>query len=297
MKTAAAAPYLLAPDTSVIAQPWMNDDGTEVGERLNYWDPNTDLQLVREVEVDVDAIRSACLLEDDAAFTLTATWSSPTTRIAGHGPVVELGSHGGLVRAAVAASVRGADVGGRLDLHTRLSLRYCGRNPSQISPRRQGAILWADEDRVALEGGASRFPITVVDFGVSGRYPNSAAWVLEWDSHDLEAPVLGGMRLLVNRSHETLIQNLRTGSSDVRAAAVRSFVIYDAARALIEGALDNERFVDGPESFPENSVGRMLFELLALCWPGVPAASLRARRADDPARYNAELQGYFGVVS
>lgn len=297
MKTPAAAPYLLPPDTSVIPGAWTNHDGTAINERLDHWDPYTDLKLAREVEIDVDSIRAACLLGDDAAFALTSTWHSSTTRIAGHGSVVELGSTGGLLRVVLNISVPGTSVGGRLNLHTRLILRHHGREPSAISPTRQGATLWTDEDRIVLEGGASRFPIAVADFSGSPRYPDTAAWVLEWDTDDFDIPILGGMRLLINGNHETLVQALRTGASDARSTAVRSFVIFDAARALITGALNNERFVEDPETFPDGSVGRMLFELVTLCWPGVPPAALLARSEQDSARFNAELQAYFGVVA
>lgn len=297
MKTPAAAPYLLPPDSVVAAQPWTDEQGSEIGERLDYWDPFTDLNLIRELEIDVDAVRTACLLGQDAAFALAVTWTSTTTRIGGYGPVVELGSNAGLLRAALAVAVPARNVGGRLDLHTRLVLRHPGREPSLISPRRPGATLWSDNDRIALEGGASRFPIAVADFDASLRYPSNAAWVLEWDADDLEAPVLGGMRLLVNNNNDALLLALRTGSSDPRSTAVRAFIIFDTARSLITGALHNERFVEDPEAFPEGSVGRMLFEMLALCWPGVPAVALLARSKDDPARFSAELQAYFGVVA
>jgi len=296
MKTPAAAPYLLPPDSAIVAQEWTNEDGIEIGDRLDHWDPFTDLRLVRTVDVDVDLIRSACLLQEDSAFALTATWSSTTTRIAGQGPLVELGIGGGLLRAALRLEVPGARVGGRLDLNTRLVLRFSGQSPSPISPQRPGATLWTEENRIALEGMASRFPITLTDFSSSARYPASAGWVLEWNHEDLDAPVLGGMRLLVNRSHESLVGALRTGSSDASAASVRSFVTFDVGRGLISGALANDRFVENPDVFTEGSVGRMLSELIALCWPGVPAASLRARSVDDPARFSGELQGYFGVV-
>lgn len=297
MKTAAAAPYLLPPDGAVTAQPWTNEDGVEISERLDHWDPNTDLNLVRVVEIDVDLIRESCLLGRDSALALTATWSSTTTRIAGHGPVVELGTTEGLLRAAMHVEVSGARVGGRLDLNTKLVLRYPGREPSPISPKRLGATLWAEEDRIALEGSAARFPIALADFSGTRLYPDGAAWVLEWDSDDLDAPVLGGMRLLVNKNHDSLLQTLKTGSSDARAAAVRSFVIFDAARSLITGALCNERFVENPEAYAEGSVGRMLFELIALCWPGIPVAALKARSVDESSRFGAELQAHFGLIA
>lgn len=47
--------------------------------------------------------------------------------------------------------------------------------------------------------------------------------------------MLGGMRLLVNSGHESIPDMLRSGSSDPRAAVLRSFVTFDVARSLIAG--------------------------------------------------------------
>ena len=297
MKTPAAAPYLLPPDSVVIAQAWTNEDGIEVGERLDHWDPYTDLELVRVMEIDVDSIRTACLLGDDAAFALTATWtSSTTTRLAGHGPVVELGSNGGLLRAALAVLAPGASVGGRLNLHTRLVLRYPGREPSPISPRRLGATLWTKEDRIVLEGGASRFPIAVADFSGSPRYPDAAAWVLEWDSNDLDAPVLGGMRPLVNGSHETLLQTLRTGTSDARATAVRSFVIFDAARSLGQRRAA-ERTIRGRSRGVSGRLRRQdALRTASSMLAGRPRGRLARSQHGRPSPFRRQLQAHFGVL-
>lgn len=294
MKTPKAVPYLMPPETAVAIQPWSFTDGAEVGDRLDHWDPFVELDLVRIVEVDLDETRRACQLSEHAAFALVATWSSNRTRITGDGTVVELGSLRGTVRTAVALSVPGSEAGGRLALRTRLVLRYPGEYPSPISPRRIGAILWEDEVGLAVEGGAARFPITAADFSAIAYCPDDAAWFLEWDPGDLDAPVLGGMRLLVNSGHESLPQMLRSGSSDPRATVLRSFVTFDVARSLIEGALRSDRFVDDPEGFEDGTIGRMIFELIALCWPGKPVSSLRSRFQEDSALVNAEIQARFG---
>jgi hypothetical protein len=296
VKTARATPYLLPPDSVFAAQPWCIADGVEIGDRVDHWDPFTDLELVRVVEVDLDGVRSSCALPDDAAFAIATTWSSNRTRITGDGPVVELGSLHGLARTALILSVPGALSGGRLILRTRLVLRHPGGSPSPISPRRLGAILWNEETQIALEGGAARFPITAADFKMMPHYPDNAAWVLDWDPDELEAPVLGGMRLLVNTSHESMPDMLRSGSSDPRAGLLRSFVTFDVARSLVSGALRNDRFVDDPEAFEDGTVGRMLFELITMCWPGTQLPALRSRSVDDASRFNAELQARFGVV-
>ncbi|ORB67121.1 hypothetical protein BST47_06025 [Mycolicibacterium tusciae] len=72
--------------------------------------------------------------------------------------------------------------------------------------------------------------------------------------------------------------------------------MFDVARALVLGALGNDRFVESPGAFEEDSVGRMLSDLIATCWPGVPVATLRSRSLDESPRFNAELQARFGVI-
>lgn len=297
MKTPKAVPYLLPPETSVAAQPWCFTDGTEVGDRLDHWDPFVELDMVRIIEVDLDETRAACQLSEHAAFALVATWSSNRTRITGDGTVVELGNLRGKVRTAVALTVPGSEAGGRLTLRTRLVLRYPGEEPSPITPRRIGAILWEEESHLAVEGGAARFPITAADFKAISYCPDDAAWFLEWDPADLDAPVLGGLRLLVNSGHESIPDMLRSGSADPRAAVLRSFVTFDVARSLIAGALRNDRFVEDAESFEEGTVGRMVFELIALCWPGKPIPSMRSRINEDAALINAEIQARFGIIA
>jgi hypothetical protein len=297
VRTAAAPPYLLPPDDAVSVEPWQSFDGTEVGERLEHWDPFTDVELLRAVTVDLDATRLACQLGADSAFALTASWRSDRTRLAGAGDSVELGTLDGRVRAPVALTVPGRSAGGRLDLHVRLVLRTPGGSPSRISPTRCGAILWSDVTRVALEGAGARFPVTAADFTATARLPDSGSWALEWDVEDLDAPVLGGLRLLVNANDEQLLDTLRSGSGDARSSVVRSFVRFDVARSLVHGALRNERFVDDPEVYDDGSVGRTLFELLTACWPGMPVRALRARSIEDPARLDTELQAYLGLFA
>lgn len=296
MKTPKAVPYLLPPDTVIAVQPWCFTDGPELGDRLDHWDPFVELDLVRIVEVDLDETRRNCQLPEDAAFALVATWTSNKTRITGIGTVVELGDLAGTVRTALGLTVPGAESGGRLTLRTRLVLRHPAEEPSPISPRRIGAILWEEQWHVAVEGGAARFPITAADFRTIAQCPNTAGWLLEWDSDDLEAPVLGGIRLLVNSGHESIVDMLRSGTSDPRAGMLRSFVTFDVARSLIAGALRTDRFVDDPESFEDGSVGRMISDLITSCWPGKPVPAIRSRINDHPALVSAEIQAHFGVL-
>jgi hypothetical protein len=291
LRTAVAPTYLLPEDEAVDVGAWMDSDGIEIGDSIDHWDPLTELRLAQTLTVDIDAIRSQCQLGDDSTFAVVASWRSPNrTRLGGAGGRVELGSLDGLVRVPVSLVVPGPEAGGRLELTTRLVLRAAGSDPSPISPRRLGAVLWTETRRVALEGGAARFPMTAVDFGTLSRVPDGAAWYVDWDPQDLDVPVLGGLRLLLNSTHPRIIGAVRTGSEDPAAAIVRSLIECDVARHLIRAALDNERFVQAPEVFPDHSIGRMLSDLITTVWPGIPVPTLRARALEEPARIDAKIQ-------
>jgi hypothetical protein len=296
MKTPPAPPYLLPPASAVSVDTWKALDGTPLPDRLDHWDPFTETELFRTVDVDVDSVRSACSLGDDATFSLVASWWSNRTRLGATGDALELGTRSGVVRATLALQVAGPVAGGRLDLRTLLVLRHPGGAPSVVSPRREGAVLWQEETRITLEGAAARFPVAAVDFAEVPRLPDTGGWALEWDAEDLDVPVLASLRLLINASDDVLLGALRSGSTDPRSNVIRSFVTYDVARTLIHTALRSEKFVDDPEVFEEDSVGRMLFELLAMCWPGVPIKALATRLQDDPARIDAELQAHLAVL-
>lgn len=291
MRTPAAPTYLLPGDEVVDAGPWKDPDGVEIGDTIDHWDPFTDLRVSRAVTVDLDAVRAECRLGPDAAFAVLASWKCPTrTRLGAAGERVDLGCMDGLVRAPVTVQVPGPDSGGRVDLTTRLVLLSAGAEPSPISPRRTGAVLWTHTQRVALEGSAARFPMTAVDFATIARVPDGAAWYVDWDHEDLSAPVLGGVRLLLNSTNLRIIGAVRTASDDPAAALIRSLIECDVARQLVRAALDSEQFVQTPEAFSDDSVGRMLSDLLAMVWPGIPVAGLRARALHEPARLDAELQ-------
>jgi hypothetical protein len=296
MKTPPAPPYLLPPASAVSGAAWTGPDGTALPDRLDHWDPFTETEVFRTVEVDADSVRSACALDEGATFALVTSWWSSRTRLGAMGDAVELGTRGGVLRATLSLQVPGPVAGGRLDLRTLLVLRHPGSAPSLVSPKREGAVLWQEVSKVALEGAAARFPVAAINFAEAPRLPDTGGWALEWDVEDLDAPVLASLRLLVNVSNEVLLNSLRSGSPDPRSTVIRSFVTYDVARTLVHAALRSERFVDDPEIFEDESVGRMLFELLAMYWPGIPIKALATRLQEDPARLDVEIQAHLEVL-
>jgi hypothetical protein len=296
MRTAPAPPYALPPEDAVKDEPWSDADGRELPERLEHWDSFTEIELFRALDVDLDAVRTSCRLGADATFAIVGSWYSHRTRLSGPAAVVELGQLRGVVRAPLSVHIPGDSAGGRLDLRTALVLRHPGTLVSPISPKREGAVLWFDSTSMALEGGSARFPVTALDFEAVSALPDNASWKLEWRPEALDAPVLGDLRLLVNSADESLLSALRSGAADPRSSAVRSFVMFDVARALVDGALSNDQFVEDPEAFDIGSIGRMLFELTSMCWPGIPLKILASRRREDPARLEAELQAHLRLL-
>jgi hypothetical protein len=293
LRTAAALPYLLPSDDAVTVEAWRTADGAELSERLPHWEPFTNVQLVRGVGIDADAIRAECQLPADAALALVATWRSDRTRLSGAGPTVELGALDGELSCHVELDVPGPSAGGTLSVLTRLVLRTTGNEAAPIAPARPAAVLWEDLIKVVLEGGSARFPVSACDFGTVQWLPSDGEWALDWDIDDLEAPTVSALRLLVNEANEELVGAVKTGSSDSRSLLVREFIRYDVARSLVHGALSSEAFLEAPDSFEEGTLGRTLRSLLDLHWNGVPVDALRARPA---AQLDAELVARLGVM-
>ena len=297
MQTPVAPTYLLPDDETVTVDPWQDESGTEIGERIEHWDPFTNLEWTRAIKVNLDAIRTQCGLGEDSAFALIASWRAPTrTRLGGSGMAVELGTLTGVVQAAVGVSITGREAGGRLDLTTRLVLRSAGSAPTAISPRRTGAILWTETERVMLEGSAARFPTAAVDFAVLPRVPDSANWYLDWDSHDLSHPVMGGLRLLINREKARVVNAVRSSTDDPAGPLIRSIILTDVARQLVRTAVGDDEFMAAPDSFPDESVGRLIRDLIATIWPAVPIDTVRGRALSSPARLDADVQAALQVI-
>lgn len=296
MKTNPTPPFLVADPETVRTGPWRDGvTGDALPSRLDHWDPQTDLTLVRDVVVDIDRLRAETLIGDAAQIAVVSTWTASSTRLSGPGPPTELIDIDGLVRASIEMAVPASSVGGRLTLRTSIVLRSPDASGPQIAARRPGSILWTDEATLDLEGGSARFPLTQVSFSATPRLPDAAQWALDWDPDDLGAPATGSLRLLVNSDDARFLELLRTGSTVAGARALQSFIRLDTARALVHGALLSDSFSADPDGWEAESLGRLLRDLLNQIWPGSPPGNLRARLQTDPARLDAELQGRFSV--
>lgn len=294
-RTDPVAPFLRADPESLVADPWNLAGGGELDGRVEHWDPFVTLRLERRVAVDVDRLLSSLGGVAPDVLALACHWRSSRTRLKGPGMSAPLGVVAGETAIGLAMDVPGSVAGGNLELHTVLLLADEAPVRSPISAHRVGSVLWSDRFVVTLEGDAARFPMTVVDFAALSGIADDAPWSLEWYPHDLDQPVLGAMRLLVNSRSPIAIEAVGDGLAP-ESAAVASAIRFDVTRALVQGVLGNEEFVKGSREFEPDTMGRMLCELLERYWPGVEPAVLADRLERMPHKLESELQAATGLM-
>jgi hypothetical protein len=296
VKVRQATPAYPLPATDVIqAGPWRFGEGEELPERLVNWDPATELDVFREIELDPDRLIAEAGLGDDAQLRLLPMVRSDLTglRIVGTATDVNLSSSAGAAH-PIALRVPGEKLGGTVTIATRL-VWLSGSSPGSLGPTRPGSELWGDEVRCILEGEGSRFPVSAVSFSGLATLDAAAAWTLDWEPSRLEDPILGAVRLLVNTDHPRVRDSIVSGSEDPGADVVRALVHFDVARTLITTALRDETFVESAEAYPEGSVGRTIADLLGVHWDEAPTA-LAARMRNFPRQFEMELQARFRPV-
>lgn len=290
------APFRQAAGDSVKGDPWLLAGFEErLGERAEHWDPDLTLRLNRSVVVDVDAVLTSTGVASADRLAIAAVWKSDRTRLRGPGMSVPLSGRSGETRISLSLDVPGHLAGGSLEIRTVLIRTEGDEEENPIVARRAGAVLWSERVSVALEGSASRFPVTVLDFSGVPGLAGDAPWALEWSPRDLEQPILGAMRLLVNSGAPRVVEAI-SGTSDAENASIASMVRFDVARSLVHGALSEEEFVQGVREFEADSVGRMLANLLDRYWPGVAPEVLAKRLVETPHRLESDLQVKTGLL-
>ena len=193
----------------------------------------------------------------------------------------------------------GSLIGGLLRIERQVVLSSTGTSSDPLAPRSAGSVILREErdeaTSILLEGEAARFPTEVVDFAQLGIAEPEALWHLEMAGADLEESALSAMRLYVNGNHAAVQRALT--QDDGIGELVRSVLQWDVARAMIHRALDNDEFVHDWDRYEEATLGATLQQLIQRIWTGEDAASLRARRDADPARFEYQLQARLGLFS
>jgi hypothetical protein len=272
------------------AEPWflVTEDGEVVmPEALPDWDYQMDLHLRRTVRVDLDRARSQSGLPSDAALMLSAVWTATGSNLGGPAQHLRL-LESGMGTAEFDFRLRGADLGGLLLLDTALVLAERRNDARPSSPRRAGSVLWSDRESLRLQGDAPQFPMAVIDFARTS-FPDDAAWHLQI-SGGLESATMGSLLLLVNeRNTVTATAFENAGKPRQLDRIVLSAVYADAARIMIEHALNNDDFAENAD-FPDGSLGATLLSLFDQLFPEQSITDIRLRRRQSPALFASDLQ-------
>jgi len=180
----------------------------------------------------------------------------------------------------------GSELGGTLQINTRILLMDPGEVGNRLTPKLTGTILWQDRFSTRLEGSGSLFPIEVIDFESAGL-PDGSAWLLEWDPSNLNSATLGSLRLFVNKNHENVLSAF-TGNSESKQL-ILSAAKYDALRTLIDSALEHSEF-DPHADYPPGTVGNTIRTAVQIAFPAQTVGNIRGLRAQDSGEYLARIQ-------
>jgi hypothetical protein len=216
----------------------------------------------------------------------------------GTGTAHELESPDG--SASLSANIKGQDLSQSVVLETQLIL-WGGQPTSALGPHHRGAVLWRDTRELVLEGVGTRFPVELCDFGARAWLPEDAAWYLDWDLDDLEQPVMGRVRLLVNTKKDAVREAVDScsaaGAQSPGARAILAAIYYDVGRVMIMGALANDDFVKSPARYPEGSVGRIVWRLMKSVFPNLDLEAAKSERREKPFLFECKLQDRLRLFS
>jgi hypothetical protein len=253
---------------------------------FDHWDYATVLTLRRELNLDVDEIRRATDSGPNVRLAWSVSVESSSTRI--RRCVYKLPAEDSTT---IDHELEPTEIGGRVKLETMLVVDRSDP-ASDLSPTRNGSILWKDAYDILLEGDAARFPIQIVTFETAGL-PVGAAWRIEVDTMDLELPAPATIRIKVNRGHAAaLAMALHPTSGEVNQV-LEGALRFDLARRLLRVLAESD--VSQESKFHAGSLGEAMVHLLDLYLPDENIRSLRHAFRDDAARLEAELQHAMAV--
>jgi len=269
-------PYLCPSENNIEVGEWqMIQDGEVqcIKNTLPSWDPAVSLKGFATIKIKTGEIYRECNFGNDAVLALVSVWHSEGTMLRGVGEKIILSNRPGVSEYIINIDVEGLLIAKWIDLSIELVLVNAGSNPSPITAKFPGSILFQSKPfRIYLEGEGARFPVEVIDFSQT-QYPDEAGWALFWDPYNLHQSVLGDLRLYINSRNERVSQAVsgnKEGDYEIQEA-----IRYDVARILIEGALNNDEFISNPETYAQDSVGFMIKNMIWNYFPNTDLYSLR----------------------
>ncbi len=283
MKTPVIRPYPTPAVETVRADAWdvFIDGVVQTGEFLTTYTPTCTISARRRLRIDMQDVISVCGINDARSLAVLVTWYSSGTAIRGRKiENIELTENAALHEAS--CELAGSEVADKLELRTRLVVRtaIAPLNGSPGFP--EGAVLWDDVVRLNVSGAGAQFPVEIIDFA-EAHLPERAAWYLDWSERQWERPLLGHVRLLVNRTATRVATASTSPEPTPEDKMILRMIQVDVARTLIESALADPEFINQQE-WEEDSTGGIVSLLINGIFGDLQTASqIRSRSNSDLA--------------
>ncbi|MGW2828251.1 hypothetical protein [Streptomyces sp. NPDC001286] len=274
--------------------------GNAAGERapgaLAAWDYSTDVAMGRVIEIDLAALREDCGLTPDAALRLCVRYWPSTSLLRSSAYTEHLPNRTDRTVREVLISADSTQLGGFLTVETLIELAADLPPTGPFVATRAGSILWSDQVRIHLEGGAGLLPIAPVSFREAGL-PTGSAWYVSMDGGDWQQAAMGSLLVLLNEDNPAIKQAMEAAQSEL-SGVLWSVLEVDIVTDLVGRALDDEAFVDEtPSDDPEGdlTMAGLVRALVRtyLTRPGESAEQaikrLRDERRRDPSRFRADI--------
>jgi len=271
-------------ESSVQASAWEVNGRELAGDTLGGWDYSVDLQLRRTMNLSLAEIREQTGIGSSSSLRVVALWSTGAgyeVRECGFSGEVSL--QDGPRRLEIEVTVPGTELASALVLNTLVVLERRAGRAAPGSARDPGDILWRDDYAVTIEGEGPRMPVLVVDID-----PDDAAWAVRTRADWLDSHPSVGVHVLINKKREDIVKAVHSNPPSEKERMVRSAMLFDVGRQLVERALDDEGFDDDAVYAP-NTCGLAMSGRVRSTF-GRDISEVRLMRNSEPEEYNAALQ-------
>lgn len=286
------------PVDRVHVEPWRLGDAT--GEfapaALTAWDYTTDIALGRLIEIDLVELRKDCGLAPDVPLRLCVRYWPSTSLLRRSAFVEVLPAGTDHTACEVRISTDGTQLGGFVTVETLIELAADVPTDDPFVATRAGSILWSDQTRIHLEGGAGLLPVAPVSFREAGL-PTGSAWYVSMDGGDWQQAAMGSLLVLLNEDNPAVKEAMEAAQGEL-AGILWSVLEADIVTDLVGRALDDDAFVDETPSDDLDGDVTMAGLVRALvrtylARPGESADQaikrLRDERRRDPSRFRADV--------
>jgi hypothetical protein len=287
-----ARPYLVPGTVEVVWSAWerlVGDSWTQLGDKIEGWDPEMDVIVRRTVEADWSAFRRGAGLPADFPLFVSAKWESSSSQMRARLGTVAVPTAGPV---SLQGTIPGQRAGGTLEIATAISTAADWASAPPGVAARAGSAFANDAVRIVLEGSGSMFPVALVDFSHT-RFDPDASWHLS-TPEDLTAPFLGSVILSLNERDRELVAALSALKPNPEQRALLLEVQQRVAMTMLETALDAERSESLlTVAWPVESVGDVLRRLLESASGTVPSERADVRAwLDGASRRAAQARAF-----